>query len=99
MSNVREFNMEPSSEQAALAVRTSKRMRLILQHYEGDPARVAAAGAVQLALQQDFRLSQLQAFPGATGSIRVMLYVRRPVRIININPKPHRIEGKDLRNN
>jgi hypothetical protein len=67
---------EPDKERASLAVRGRARVWLILQHYEGVPGRKATLEAVQSALQQDFRLSQEQVFPGTSGKIRVLLYVR-----------------------
>jgi mannosyltransferase len=79
VSNAQEFNVEPSEEQARLALGGRNRIWLILQHYEGVPGRESALKAIQSALQQDFRLSQEQVFPGTTGRIRVLLYVRATV--------------------
>ena len=69
---------EPDSEQTSLAIRGRKRVWLILQHFEGVSGRLATLEMIQAALQQDYRLSQEQAFPGTTGPIRVLLYIRDP---------------------
>ena len=69
---------EPDSEQTSLAIRGRKRVWLILQHSEGAPGRQATLEMIQATLQKDYRLSQEQAFPGTTGPIRVLLYVRAP---------------------
>jgi mannosyltransferase len=69
---------EPDKEQVSLAVRGRTRVWLILQHYEGLSARRATLEVIQSALQRDFRLSQEQVFPGTSGKISVLLYVRPP---------------------
>jgi mannosyltransferase len=67
---------EPDAEQTSLAIRGRKRIWLILQHYETPPSRLATARVLQSALAQDYRVSQEQVFPGETGPIRILLYVR-----------------------
>lgn len=78
VSNAQEFNVEPNKEQAGRAIDGHNRIWLIAQHYEGLAARRATLEVIQTVLQQDFRLSQEQVFPGTSGKITVLLYVRRP---------------------
>jgi mannosyltransferase len=78
VGNPQDFNVEPNKEQAMVAIRGRKRIWLILQHYQGLRAREAALEAIQAALQEDYRLSEQQVFPGTAGAIRVLLYVRGP---------------------
>jgi mannosyltransferase len=67
---------EPNREQTNLAVRGSRRVWLIVQHYEGIQSRKATLNVIQSTLQEDFSLSQEQVFAGSSGPIRVLLYVR-----------------------
>jgi mannosyltransferase len=70
---------EPTKGQTSLAIQGSKRVWLILQHYEGIPARQATVKVIQSTLQEDFRLLQEQVFPGTSGQIRILLYARAPL--------------------
>lgn len=72
------FNLDPGREQVERAIRGHKRVWLVLYHYEGFERRKAAAAAIQAALNENFRLSRGRVFPGATGKITVLLYVRAP---------------------
>lgn len=71
-------NLEPSKEDVQAAMQKSRRLWLVLQHYKGIPAREATAQDIQRTLQQAYRLSAQRVFPGVTGDVKVLLYVRNP---------------------
>jgi mannosyltransferase len=67
---------DPDEKQAHLVIQGRERIWLILQHYDGLPERRAAMQAIQVALQNDYRISQERVFSGISGPIRILLYVR-----------------------
>jgi hypothetical protein len=79
LTDAQNFNVEPTKEQASRALGGSKRVWLILQHYQGLSERRSAKQAIEQALQVDYHLSQEESFSGGdAGPIEVYLYVREP---------------------
>lgn len=78
---------EPDSEQTSVAIRGRKRIWLILQHYEGPPARMATLRVIQAASSKITASLKRKYFPGqqARSEYCCMSELRRSV--VRTNPK------------
>jgi mannosyltransferase len=77
--DARDFNVDPTEEQARRSLYGYKRIWLILQHYQGLSERLAAKQSIETVLQATYRVSQEKSFPGGdAGPIEVLLYDKSP---------------------
>jgi hypothetical protein len=81
-----DFNVEPNKKQVKRLLEGHQRIWLILQHYQGLQVREVAAVDIQAALHEGFDIFEERVFPGLSGTIRVLLYVRTPILDSNYKP-------------
>jgi mannosyltransferase len=76
VSNAQQFNVEPTEDDVKLRLDDRQRIWLVLQHYEANSQRQAAKQAIQEALEERYHVSQEKTFPGWSGVIEVLLYLK-----------------------